>query len=173
MPSTKQYSDPLTRNDIGLLVLRVAVGVTLCWSGLNIVFASEQFAQLGSAPILAHPDTAARVLAGIYSIGGAMLVAGLLTPVGASAVLGSMLYVATQTYVARNDLVQSGPAVQFPLVLGAAAMALLLLGPGRISVDGRFGRDEWPSAVSSVLLIAGIGGAIAAWVLVKGTNPFS
>jgi uncharacterized membrane protein YphA (DoxX/SURF4 family) len=153
VPSTKQYSDPLTRNDIGLLVLRVAVGVTLCWSGLNIVFASEQFAQLGSSPILAHPDTAARVLAGVYSIGGAMLVAGLLTPFGASAVLG--------------------PAVQFPLVLGAAAMALLLLGPGRISVDGRFGRDEWPSAVSSVLLIAGIGGAIAAWVLIKGTNPFS
>ncbi|TDZ97626.1 DoxX family protein [Mycobacteroides salmoniphilum] len=173
MPSTSKYSDPLTRNDIGLLVLRVAVGVTLCWNGLNIVFASDQFTQLGSSPIVGHPDLPARVLAGIYSIGGAMLVAGLLTPFGASAVLGSMLYAAVQTYSVRNDLFPSGPALQFPLILAAAALAVLLLGPGRVSVDGRFDRDEWPAAVSSVLVIAGIGGAIAAWVLVKGTNPLS
>ncbi|ETZ94129.1 doxX family protein [Mycobacteroides abscessus MAB_030201_1061] len=79
MPSAKQYSDPLTRNDIGLLVLRVAVGLTLCWDGLNVVFASEQFKQLGSTAG-ASADLAARVLAGTYSIGGALLVAGLLTP---------------------------------------------------------------------------------------------
>lgn len=173
MPSASKYSDPLTRNDIGLFVLRVAVGVTLCWNGLNIVFASGQLVQLGSLPIDVHPDLPTRVLAGIYSIGGAMVVAGLLTPFGACAVLGSMLYAAVQTYSVRNDLFPSSPALQFPLVLGAAALAVLLLGPGRISVDGRFGRDEWPAAVSSVLVIAGIGGAIAAWVLVKGTNPFS
>ncbi|MBH9879390.1 DoxX family protein, partial [Clostridioides difficile] len=67
----------------------------------------------------------------------------------------------------------SGTEVQFPLVLAAAATAVILMGPGRISVDGRFGRDEWPNAVSSVLVVAGFGGAIAAWVLIKGTNPFS
>jgi putative oxidoreductase len=173
VPSASKYSDPLTRNDIGLLVLRVAVGVTLCWNGLNIVLASGQFLQLGSLPVETQPDLPARVLAGTYSIGGAMLVAGLLTPFGASAVLGSMLYAAVQIYSARNDLFPSGLALQFPLVLSAAALAVLLIGPGRISVDGRFGRDEWPAAASSVLVIAGIGGAIAAWVLVKGTNPLS
>lgn len=171
MPS-KQYSDPLTRNDIGLLILRVAVGATLCWSGLHVVFASEQFVQIGAAAS-ASADLAARVLAGTYSIGGALLVAGLLTPLGGSAALGSMLYAAMLSYSARHDLFPSGTALQFPLVLAAAAAAVILLGPGRISVDGRFGRDEWPAAVSSVLLIAGIGGAVAAWVLVKGTNPLS
>jgi len=172
VPSAKQYSDPLTRNDIGLLVLRVAVGVTLCWDGLSVVFASEQFAQLGSASS-ASADLAARVLAGTYSIGGALLVAEMLTPLGGGAVLGSMLYAATLAYSVRHDLFQSGTAVQFPLVLAAAAIAIILIGPGRISVDGRFGREEWPNAVSSVLVVAGFGAAIAAWVLVKGTNPFS
>ena len=172
MPSTKQYSDALTRNDIGLLILRVAVGVTLCWSGLNVVFASEQFVQLGSTAS-ASADLAARVLAATYSIGGALLVAGLLTPLGGCAVLGSMLYSAVLGYSVRSDLFQSGTEVQFPLVLAAAATAVILMGPGRISVDGRFGRDEWPNAVSSVLVVAGFGGAIAAWVLIKGTNPFS
>lgn len=52
-------------------------------------------------------------------------------------------------------------------------MAVILMGPGRISVDGRFGREEWPNAVTSVLVVAGFGAAIAAWVLVKGTNPLS
>lgn len=149
MPSAKQYSDPLTRNDIGLLVLRVAVGLTLCWDGLNVVFASEQFKQLGSTAG-ASADLAARVLAGTYSIGGALLVAGLLTPLGGCAVLGSMLYAATLSYSVRHDLLQSGTAVQFPLLLAAAAMA-----------------------VTSVLVVAGFGAAIAAWVLVKGTNPLS
>jgi len=172
VPSAKQYSDPLTRNDIGLLVLRVAVGLTLCWDGLNVVFASEQFKQLGSTAG-ASADLAARVLAGTYSIGGALLVAGLLTPLGGCAVLGSMLYAATLSYSVRHDLLQSGTAVQFPLVLAAAAMAVILMGPGRISVDGRFGREEWPNAVTSVLVVAGFGAAIAAWVLVKGTNPLS
>lgn len=172
MPSAKQYSDPLTHNDIGLLVLRVAVGLTLCWDGLNVVFASEQFKQLGSTAS-ASADLAARVLAGTYSIGGALLVAGLLTPLGGCAVLGSMLYAATLSYSVRHDLLQSGTAVQFPLVLAAAAMAVILMGPGRISVDGRFGREEWPNAVTSVLVVAGFGAAIAAWVLIKGTNPLS
>jgi uncharacterized membrane protein YphA (DoxX/SURF4 family) len=175
VPSADQYSEALTRNDIGLLTLRVALGVVLCWTGIELLFGSTQSAQLGGSPAQSYPDLAARLLVGAYTIGGAMLVAGVLTPFGGSAVLASMLYMGLHGYSARSGLglTPDWDVFKFPLVLGMGAMSAILLGPGRISVDGRFGRAQWPTGVSMVLLVAGIGAAIAVWVLVKDPNPFS
>ncbi|MUM16676.1 DoxX family protein [Mycobacterium sp. CBMA271] len=175
MPRTGEYSESLTRNNIGLLALRVALGAVLCWSGIEALFGPTPSAQIIGSPAHSYPDLAAQVLVGAYTIGGAMLVVGLLTPFGACAVLAAMLYVGLHGYSMRTGLgvAPDWDWIKMPLVLGVGAISVILLGPGRVSVDGRFGRTQWPPAASTVLVVAGIGAAIAAWVLVKDTNPLS
>lgn len=181
MPSAAGYGDPLTRNDIGLFLLRVAVGLVVCLHGLQKFFGfgegGVQFSQLG--PTLAQsgwkqPDLAALMVAGSESIGGALMITGLLTPVGACAVMATMIDAWLENQWAHPGLQFFGAdgALEYTFVLAAAAAAVLLLGPGRMSVDGRLGRDEWPTALSYGLMIVGIGASIATWVLLKGANPF-
>ena len=66
--------------------------------------------------------------------GGALLVLGLITPLGSAAVAGVML-VAIATVHWRNGFFNSNGGYEFNLLIVAAAIALAFTGPGTISID--------------------------------------
>jgi putative oxidoreductase len=123
--------------DIALLVIRVAVGVVIGAHGLQKAFGwfggpgIDGFAgALGDMGFTRGTTFLAWVTALSEAGGGLLLVLGLLTPLGAAAVLGVALNI---VYVER-----SGPFIggwELPALLGAVALGLLFSGPGRVAAD--------------------------------------
>lgn len=125
---------------IGLLVLRIVVGLTVAAHGAQKLFGwfggpgvsgfSAWLAQLGI-----RPERPWAVIAGLAEFVGGLLVAlGLLTPVAALAVSGSMLVAIFTVHVGKGFWNQNG-GVEFPLTILAAMVALSLTGPGAYSLD--------------------------------------
>lgn len=151
---------------IGLLILRLVVGLSLAAHGAQKLFGwfgghglagtGKFLEQLGFRPGRAHA-----VQAGIAeAVGGLFLAAGLLTPFAAAAVVAVMLVAAVSVHV-KNGFFAQGGGYEYTLVLGAAALALAFTGPGAVSVDQALGLS-WSSALwGPVALAAGlVGGAV-------------
>lgn len=161
--------------DLGLLILRVAVGGTMLLSGLykyglfNGIGMDKMPEALEGAGFTSQTVALAWLLVVTELGSGGMLILGLLTPVGAAAALG---VTATATYLSKEigyfpDLLESGgmiPGYQLPLLVGAGAMALLFTGPGRIAVDAPtpWRRKPLPFGVVGVVLAAAASVAVVA-----------
>jgi putative oxidoreductase len=92
------------------------------------------------------------------SIGGAMLVAGALTPLAAAALIASMV-TAIRTVHLKNGLWNSKGGYEFNLALIAAVAALALTGPGSISIDQALGihlPEPVTLIVGTIALIVGV-----------------
>ena len=131
--------------DIGLLILRVIVGLTLTAHGTQKLFGwfggpgvdatGQSFTMLGFPPGRCHA-----LMAGLAETGGGVLLAlGLLTPVAAALIL-SVMIVAVVTVHLKKGFFASNGGYEYNLVLGIAALALVFTGPGSISLDAVFGR---------------------------------
>jgi putative oxidoreductase len=129
----------VTARDAGLLALRVAVGGPLIAHGTQKLFGwfdgpglqatAETFDRIGF-----RPGAANAVAAGLgEAAGGALLIAGLATPGAGAAVAGTMI-VASSTH-AHNGFFLAKGGLEFPAILGAAAVGLVLTGPGLLSLD--------------------------------------
>ena len=155
--------------DVGLLILRIAVAATMLQAGLMkaLDFATTtQFMASGGWQL---PTFAAYLVTATEIAGGAALLLGLLTPLAACGILAAMMDAWAVTVA--GTAFWSEP-FNVPFLLVFAAMALLLTGAGRFSVDARvFGRPQWPAAVTIALLLVGIAAAVATWILLNGTNP--
>jgi len=130
--------------DLGLLILRFVVGLTLAAHGAQKLFGrfggygldgTGQFMeQLGF-----HPGRRHAALAGLAETGGGVLLAlGLLTPLGA-ALVASVMLVATITVHLKNGFFASGGGYEYNLVLAAAALSVVFTGPGAFSIDALLG----------------------------------
>jgi len=123
--------------DLGLLVLRLALGGLFVVHGLDKLFG--WFTDLGmdnTERMLAgfgftEPTILAWVLAVSETLGGVLLVLGLFTPAGAAAVLGVMANV----IVLKGDWNTFLGGVELEMMYAAAAFALLFTGPGRLAID--------------------------------------
>ena len=116
--------------DVGLLILRFVVGLTLAAHGAQKLFGSfggygldgtGQFMEaLGFQPGRRHA-----ALAGLTEAGGGVLLAlGLLTPLGA-ALIASVMLVATITVHLKNGFFAASGGYEYNLVLAAAASTRL------------------------------------------------
>lgn len=132
---------------IGRLLLRVLVGGFFVghgtqklfgWFGGNGLDATAQgFEQLGLRP--GKPNA---IAAGVAEAGGgALLLAGLGTPVAASALTATML-TAIDTVHAKNGPWVTKGGYEYNAVLIAAALALVETGPGKVSLDHARGRER-------------------------------
>ncbi len=182
--STKaRVQEGITGADVGLLVLRLGLGVVFLGHGLQKLgwfpgggyptSISEQKAFLihfgySSPSLMAWLITATEIVAGVS------LLLGLLMPLGAAAVIGiAWQFVAGLQWdggLFGNDTVGGYEQTLFMLV---AAVALAYVGPGRLSVDRALGLKldgmRWGSigvglgvVVGSIVLVAfgsGFGGA--------------
>ncbi|HEY3261077.1 MAG TPA: DoxX family protein [Pseudonocardiaceae bacterium] len=151
--------------DLGLLIIRVVVGLLFVGHGTQKLFAwfgghglpgtAGFFGQLGyPAPRLAA------LAAGLTEAGAGLLFAlGLLTPLAAAGLIGVMLTAAITVH-RRNGVWISNGGYEYNLVLAATAAGLALTGPGGWSLDALFGWDDlatgWRLAAIALGLIAGL-----------------
>lgn len=150
----------MKRSDLGLLALRLGVGSTLAAHGLPKLMGGDgrtappwlsrlmgpnyQGAWERSGPVnfgktlaqmgIPMPEMAARA-SGLAELGGGLgLIAGAGTPVAGLVAAGNMAVAVRKAHWRQGFYGQGG--FEFPLLLGVAALALALTGPGRLSVDG-------------------------------------
>lgn len=153
----------------GLLLLRVAVGLTFAAHGAQKLFGSfggpgmkgaTGFVQsLGFRP----PTLWVWLLALAEFCGGLGLAFGLLTPF-AALVLAIDMLVAIWTVHWQNGFFATNGGLEFPLALAVAATTVAFTGPGRFSIDRAIG---WDNEITGVWWGVGVGAlALAAAVLI-------
>jgi putative oxidoreductase len=150
--------------DVGLLILRLVLGVTLAAHGYNKFFGGGRipgtarwFDSIGMKPGKFH----ATVAASTEMAAGLGLAAGLLTPIPAAGFVSLML-VAAWTVHRHNGFFIVKEGWEYNLVLAVSAVVVATLGAGRLSLDwvifGKNWFDGWPGLLISVVL--GLAGAI-------------
>jgi putative oxidoreductase len=120
---------------LGLLAIRVALGVVVLAHGLEKVGdlqGTEQF--FGSLGIPA-PALMAPLATFTEVIGGALLIAGLLTPLAGVALAVDMLVAYLTVHAGKGFFVADG-GYELVLLLGVAALGVAATGAGRFSLDG-------------------------------------
>ena len=122
--------------DVGMLMLRLVLGLTMAAHGYNKFFGSGGIAgtagwfdSIGMRPGAFH----ARVAASTEIAAGLGLALGFLTPVAAAGFVALML-VAAWTVHRRNGFFIVKEGWEYNLVLAAAAVAVAVA-PGRLSLD--------------------------------------
>ncbi|MDG9715615.1 DoxX family protein [Streptomyces sp. DH24] len=124
--------------DAGLLIIRVALGLTVAVHGAQKLFGwfggggldgTGQFFTMSGYPA----GQAMAVIAGLSeTLGGLGLALGVLTPLAGAAVLGTMINALAVKWGGGFFAPQG---VEYELLLIAGAAGLTLTGPGRIAVD--------------------------------------
>jgi putative oxidoreductase len=89
---------------------------------------------------------------------GALIALGLLTPVGSALVIGVMAGAIRTAHAGKGPWVTEG-GWEYPLVVGAAAMALAEAGPGPLSLDAALDIERCGTAWALAALAAGVGGS--------------
>jgi putative oxidoreductase len=168
--------------DLGLLVLRVALGVVFIAHGLQKVFGwwggpgLEGFRETLTEAGYQNANLLTYLAAGAQIASGLLLVLGLFTPLAAAVALAFLVNSVLVTFTAQRadgGLFVFGPTVEYLLVLTAVAAAIVLAGPGRYGFDGSRGWARRPFIGSFLALVLGIGGGVAAWFFLHGINPFA
>jgi putative oxidoreductase len=148
-----------TSADVGLLVLRLAVGLTLAAHGYAKVFrggrlagTARWFDSIGMRPGKLHAP-----LAAVTEIGGGVLLAcGLATPLAAAAIVAVML-VAAWTVHRENGFFIVGNGWEYNFILAVVATGIAVAGPGSLSLDAAIGVGTLGHGWPALLIAAGVG----------------
>jgi putative oxidoreductase len=157
--------------DFGLLVLRVALGLTLMAHGFNKVRGgldgtARWFESLGMRPGWLHARLAASTELGA----GFLFAIGLLTPLAAAGIIGIMFVAAFTDHWKKGFFIfRKDQGWEYVMIIGVATFAVASVGAGKAAVDHAIGLDVegWWGAG-----IAGIGGIAAGLLtLAVGRRP--
>jgi putative oxidoreductase len=151
----------------GKLLARVVVGGLFIAHGTQKLFgwfdgpgiegASKMMDSIGLRPGRRNALAASAT----ESVGGAMLVAGALTPLAATGLIATMI-TAIRTVHVKNGLWNAKGGYEFNLALIAAILAIVDGGPGKLSIDGALGLDDTGEGWALAALLAGaLGSTIA------------
>lgn len=154
--------------DLGLLLLRVLVGVAFSLHGFQKLFGwfggggfegtAKWFKSLGFGD-----GRAATVMAGGSEIAGGLgLAFGLLTPVACAAMMGAMT-TAAFVNAAENGFWSANKGWELNGYLVVVAAAVAFVGPGRWSLDHALGLELAGMVGGIVAVVAGVGGGAARW----------
>ena len=129
---------------LGLLILRLGVGLTIAAHGAQKLFGwfegsgltrlRQGFEKQGFKPAWLWVGL---VVLGEFG-GGISLALGFLTPLGAAGIFGAMLMAIFKTHW-KNGFWNSKRGLEFPLALLTMGVAIGLIGPGNYSLDALFG----------------------------------
>jgi putative oxidoreductase len=147
--------------DLGLLILRMIVGVTLAAHGSQKLFGwfgGHGIAGTGAflEKLGFRPGKVQAFLSGMAEAGGGLLLAaGLFTPLGAAAIIAVMLVATVSVTLSKGFFAQDG-GFEYSLVLAAAALAVAFTGPGAFSIDGALGISREGASWGFAALGAGL-----------------
>ncbi len=170
---TRQRQQDSGMSDMASLVLRTAVGGLMAGHGAQKAFgAFEGPGPEGTAGFMEmlglQPGKPWAQLAIASELGGGTLTAlGLLNPVGPLGVIGSMAMATATAHKGKPIWVTSGGA-ELPVVNMVAALALILSGPDKYSLDRLLG-TKLPGWITPVGLV-GILAAVA-YATSQGSTP--
>jgi putative oxidoreductase len=153
--------------DIGLLFLRLTVGITLAAHGTQKLFGwfggpglnatGQFFAMIGFPPGRRHA-----LMAGIAeTAGGLLLAVGFLTPLGSAAVIAVMIVAVFSVHIEKGFFAQNG-GYEYNLMLAVAALMLAFTGPGLFSLDALLGIGHSGLPLGLGALVFGIIGGVVA-----------
>lgn len=169
MASDIDIRTSVATSDFGLLVLRIGAGAAVIQAGaIKLTDFGTVVDFMGAAGF--QPATVAAIMVSATEIlGGLALLLGLLTPLAACAVTSAMM--CAWAADVSGTAFWANP-FNVPFLLAIAAIALLFTGAGGFSLDQLlWGRAQWPTLVSVVLLVVAVGAAVATWWLLNGVNP--
>jgi putative oxidoreductase len=169
--------------NLGLLILRVGLGVVLVahgvqklfgwWGGQGLAAFKSSLSDIGYQ----HADILTYCADGGEIIAGLLLVLGLLTPLAAA---GALAYQINGLLAGISGQANSGPfpfflpdGHEYDITLIVMAVAVILVGPGRYGFDAGRGWARRPFIGSFAALLLGVGGGAAVWVLLNGANPLA
>jgi putative oxidoreductase len=153
---------------LGLLILRLVVGLTVAahgaqklfgwWGGTGMTTWTQAVKKLRIRPTRPWAWIAA-----LSEFGGGLLLAlGLLSPLGSLAIAGAMLVAIATVHLARGFWAAKG-GYEFNLSLITGGAAIALTGPGAYSLDGALGihlPEPVTLIVGTIALIAGVTGML-------------
>jgi putative oxidoreductase len=151
----------------GLAVLRALVGglfmghglqkLTGWFGGGGLQKTGEAFESMRLKPGIVHAAAAGAAETG----GGALIAAGLATPVGATLLSGTMITAIRKVHAPKGPWVTNG-GYEYNLVMIGVVFALADVGPGRLSLDAARGRERTGLGWALAELAAGAAGSAAA-----------
>jgi putative oxidoreductase len=151
--------------NLGLLVLRLAVGLLFVGHGAQKLFGSfgghgpEGTAAFFESQGMRPGRLMARAAGAGEIVGGVLFAAGLLTPVGA-ALISAVMFTAMWTVHSGKGLWATEGGVEYNVVLIAAAFAVTAIGAGEWSLDNALGLDvagvEWAAGELAVGAAGGL-----------------
>ena len=151
---------------IGILILRLVVGLTLAAHGAQKLFGwFGGYGLAGTGGFLEQlgfvPGRRNALFAGLAeAVGGLLLALGFATPVAAALIVAVML-VATVSVHLKHGFFNQAQGYEYPLVLATAAIAVAFAGPGPVSLDAALGINAagagWGIGALAVGLVGGIG----------------
>jgi putative oxidoreductase len=152
----------------GLAALRFVVGGLFMGHGLQKLagwfggFGLEGTGKFFEESLNMRPGKAHAAAAGAAETGGgALIAAGLATPVGASLLSGTMITAIRKVHASKGPWASDG-GYEYNLVLLAIVFALSDTGPGRLSLDAALGRERKGLHWALAQLAAGALGSAAA-----------
>jgi putative oxidoreductase len=163
-------------SDLGLLILRCAIGIVLIAHGYNHVFGGGKIAgtarwfdSLGMRPPIAHAW-----LASLTELGaGALLVVGFLTPLACAGVVAVMVVAWVTNHRTNGFFVfRPGDGYEYVMTLTLSGVALGGIGPGRWSLDSAMHIFCPPGWVGLGITVSGVVAAallmLACWRPARG-----
>jgi putative oxidoreductase len=132
---------------LGLLILRVVVGLALAAHGSQKLFGAfggggiQGTGAFFEQHLRFKPGNVYATMAGATELGaGLALALGFFTPVASAAVIGTMIVAGVAAHKDNGFFITRG-GYEYTLILGTVASALAFVGPGRLSVDRALGWD--------------------------------
>ncbi|WP_329603933.1 DoxX family protein [Nocardia seriolae] len=167
--------------DLGLLLLRLVIGGTFVYHGLQK--ATGWFHGPGLDGIKTamenggwqHVDIAAPMLIAGELGGGVLVALGLATPLASGALLAVILdaWMWKQGMVPGFQYSAKGNSVELESILVGLTTVLILTGPGRLSLDRNRGWSSRPFLGSLAAFVAAVVTAILVYVYLHGGNPLA
>jgi len=173
-PGVVDHIGSFDQISLGLLLIRVVMGLTLAAHGYNKFFGGGRipgtarwFDSMGMKP---NGRIHALMAASTEMGGGLLFAMGLLTPLAAAAFVGLMV-VAAWTVHRPNGffIVKSG--WEYNLILAAVPVGVAVVGPGRYSLDWALGIGLAFRPALDLLLSAGLGILAGAGLLAACYRP--
>lgn len=156
--------------DAGLLIAHAFLGTALIAHGLQKLLV---FGRTGTAAYLESlgfraPGAMAIAVIGSELLGGGLIGAGLLLPLGAAIAAGTMIVAARTDHRGKGWFI-TGSGAEYVATNAVFALALAATGGGRYAADGALGLDlaglQWTAAAAGTALAA------ATVVLTTARNP--